>query len=110
MRCLLLDSRRLKVVAACAVLAAALAAPASSQRHNTVSFEEGEEGWYPLFDGKSLDGWIVPEGADWKVADGEIVAETGANNLLVYDETFSDFELRVDFLAAPSGNLSHRGG
>jgi hypothetical protein len=46
----------------------------------------------------------VPEGADWKAADGEIVVETGANNLLIYDETFSDFELRVDFLAAPSAN------
>ena len=78
--------------------------PAWSQRHNTVSFEEGEEGWYPLFDGKTLDGWIVPEGADWQARDGEIVVETGANNLLIYDETFSDFELKVDFLAAPSAN------
>jgi hypothetical protein len=76
----------------------------SAQRHNTVSFEEGEAGWYPLFDGRSFDGWIVPEGADWKVVDGEIVVETGANNVLIYDETFSDFELRVDFLAATSGN------
>ena len=75
-----------------------------AQRHNTVSFEEGEAGWYPLFDGRSFDGWIVPEGADWNVTDGEIVVETGANNLLIYDETFSDFELRVDFLAAKSGN------
>src|SRR5687768_4596611 len=77
---------------------------AFAQRHNTVSFEEGEAGWYPLFDGRNLDGWIVPDGADWKVVDGEIVVETGANNLLIYDETFSDFELRVDFLAAPSAN------
>jgi len=75
-----------------------------AQRHNTVSFEEGEAGWYPLFDGRNFDGWIVPEGADWKVADGEIVVETGANNLLIFDEVFSDFELRVDFLAAKSAN------
>ena len=77
---------------------------ALAQRHNTVGFEEGEAGWYPLFDGRNLDGWIVPEGADWKVAEGEIVVESGANNLLIYDELFSDFELRVDFLAAKSGN------
>ena len=93
----------------CGLLALALlagtVAPAAAQRHNTVSFEEGEEGWYPIFDGRSLDGWTVPAGADWQVRDGEIVVETGANNLLVFsDETFSDFELRVDFLAAPAAN------
>ncbi len=84
----------LLVAGACAALAAATATGAWSQRHNTVSFEEGEEGWYPLFDGRSLDGWIVPAGADWQARDGEIVVETGANNLLVYDETFSDFSSR----------------
>ena len=97
-------SQCLLIAGACAALAAASATAAWSQRHNTVSFEEGEEGWYPLFDGRSLDGWIVPEGADWQARDGEIVVETGANNLLVYDETFSDFVLKVDFLAAPSAN------
>jgi hypothetical protein len=97
-------ARFMLVVGACALLAAATDPPAWSQRHNTMSFEEGEEGWYPLFDGKGLDGWVVPEGADWQVRDGEIVVETGANNLLIYDETFSDFELKVDFLAAPSAN------
>jgi hypothetical protein len=97
-------ARFLLVVVGCAALAAATDPPAWSQRHNTVGFEEGEEGWYPLFDGKGLDGWVVPEGADWQVRDGEIVVETGANNLLIYDESFSDFELKVDFLAAPSAN------
>ena len=89
---------------ALAALAAISLATAAAQRHNTVSFEEGEEGWYPLFDGSSLDGWTVPEGADWKVVEGEIVVETGANNLLLTDDTFSDFELKVDFLAAPAAN------
>jgi hypothetical protein len=96
-----------RAVIACAVVvvaATATDATAQARRHNTVSFEEGEEGWYPLFDGRSLDGWVVPAGADWKVVDGEIVVETGANNVLIYDETFSDFQLKVDFLAAPAGN------
>jgi hypothetical protein len=101
------DRAFLLATIACAVAVVAAIAPAATaqaRRHNTVSFEEGEEGWYPLFDGRSLDDWVVPEGADWKVIDGEIVAESGANNLLVYDETFSDFQLRVDFRAAPSAN------
>jgi Domain of Unknown Function (DUF1080) len=98
-------------ISSCFLLAGVLlavaptASMAQARRHNTVSFEEGEEGWYPIFDGRSLDGWTVPSDADWKVQDGEIVVETGANNLLILtDDKFSDFELRVDFLAAPAAN------
>jgi hypothetical protein len=98
------NTRSLLRVAACAALASALTATAWSQRHNTVSFEEGEEGWYPLFDGKSLDGWTIAGDADWQARDGEIVVENGGVSLLLTDETFSDFELKVDFLAAPGTN------
>jgi hypothetical protein len=97
---------RLGLLVTCALLlTAAIAAVAGAQRHNTVSFEEGEEGWYPLFDGRTLDGWsIVGNPADWRVLDGEIVVESGGMSLLMTDETFSDFELKVDFLAAPGTN------
>jgi hypothetical protein len=96
--------RSLLLIAACVVLGAASTATAWSQRHNTVSFEEGEEGWYPLFDGRSLDGWAIAGDANWQVLDGEIVVENGGMSLLLTDETFSDFELKVDFLAAKGAN------
>lgn len=96
--------RALALIAFAATLEAASGPTASAQRHNTVSFEEGEEGWYPLFDGRSLDGWTVAGDADWQVRDGEIVVLSGGQSLLMTDETFSDFELRVDFLAAPGAN------
>jgi hypothetical protein len=86
------------------VAGAVVASSAWAQRPNTVTFEEGEEGWYPLFDGKSLDGWTAPPDSDWKVVEGQIVSEAGGSNLLMSDETFSDFELKADFIAAPSGN------
>jgi hypothetical protein len=99
-------SKRLLLVLVCLQLAATLwwEGPLGAQRHNTVSFEEGEEGWYPLFDGRSLDGWTIGGSADWAVRDGEIVVESGGASLLLTDETFSDFELKVDFLAAPGAN------
>ena len=90
-------------LAACAVVAATTGA-AWSQRHNTVSFEEGEAGWYPLFDGRGLDGFVIAGDGSWRVENGEIVADSGGIALLLTDETFSDFELRVDFLAAPGAN------
>jgi hypothetical protein len=95
---------RLIRLAVCAVVSTTVTDPAAAQRHNTVSFEEGEEGWYPLFDGRGLDGFVVAGEAVWQVRDGQIVAESGGQSLLLTDETFSDFELRVDFLAAPGAN------
>jgi hypothetical protein len=89
---------------ACAALGSVLTVTAWAQPHNTVSFEEGEEGWYPLFDGRTLDGWTKAGEADWQVEDGEVVVENGGMSLLLTDETFSDFELKADFLAAPGAN------
>jgi len=97
-------TRSLLRLCACAALGSALTVTAWAQRHNSVSFEEGEEGWYPLFDGRTLDGWTKSGEADWRVEDSTIVAETGGMSLLLTDETFSDFELKADFLAAPGAN------
>jgi len=104
MRSMRTAARALLLLSSSAMLAAALAGPARAQRHNTVSFEEGEEGWYPLFDGRGIDGFVPAGAAEWQVRDGQIVAESGGMGLLLTDDTFSDFELRVDFLAAPGTN------
>ena len=65
----------------------------------TVRAVEGEEGFRPLFDGKSLAGWEGDE-RSFRVADGAIVAgslnERIAHNLfLCTKERFADFELRL---------------
>lgn len=65
------------------------------------SLAVAEEGFSPLFNGKSLDGWKGREGL-WSVKDGAIVGSTGpdgikANTFLVYEKPFEDFVLKFDF-------------
>jgi hypothetical protein len=67
-----------------------------------------ENGWIPLFDGKTLDGWHKnPErighgtGGRWEVKDGAIVGEqdppgSGNGGILLTDRKFGDFELTID--------------
>lgn len=57
-----------------------------------------------LFDGRSLDGWVAASEVDWTVRDGAIVASEGEMGLLHTRETFGDFELRLEFRAAPGTN------
>jgi hypothetical protein len=53
-------------------------------------------GWVTLLEGKSLDGWDQIGDANWRVADGAIVADKG-NGFLVSKNAYGDFELRVEF-------------
>lgn len=67
-----------------------------------------EEGFEPIFDGRSLDGWHKnPEpighgtGGHWTVEDGAIVGEqdppgSGNGGILLTDKKYGDFELLVD--------------
>ena len=86
------------------LLGLALATPSLGQRPNSLSFEEGEQGWMLLFDGRSLADFTVSGEADWRVVEGEIVAESGGISLLLTLDEYSDFELQVDFLADPGTN------
>ncbi len=49
-----------------------------------------------LFDGSSLDGWRVLGGANWELADGAVSANSGGG-FLVSEESYGDFELRLEF-------------
>lgn len=74
--------------------------------------------WQPLFDGESLDGWVVkcrPEDAKktgyWKVVNGAIVAEVPPDIKhgyiwLLTEAEFADFELKlkVQTFAGSTGN------
>jgi hypothetical protein len=62
------------------------------------------EGFRPLFDGKSLNGWVVPEGDNghWKVLDGVIdydaESESSSRDKNLWtEEEFGDFVLRIDW-------------
>lgn len=66
--------------------------------------DELRDGWISLFDGSSLYGWQVAPGAEWRVEDGCLVADSGRTNLLTYPFSFSNFEFRCDFKLEEKGN------
>ena len=60
-----------------------------------------EEGFVPLFDGKTLDGWVRRGGeAQYTVEDGTIVGrvhDARRNTFLCTEKAYGDFILRMDF-------------
>jgi hypothetical protein len=71
-----------------------------------------DDGFKPIFDGKTLDGWKAPNMSYWSVQDGAITAESTvanpctSNQFLVWQGgNVADFELKVKFrLAENQGN------
>ena len=84
------------------VIASFVCSPASAQ----------DDGFKPIFDGKSLAQWDGKEGA-WKVEDGVLIGETTAdkplkeNTFLVWQGgELADFELRFQFRISGEGSNS----
>jgi len=71
---------------------------------------KAEEGWIPLFDGKTLDGWKPSEAPDsFKVEDGAIVVQGKPRSHLFYDgpvkdHNFKNFELKLEVMTFPGAN------
>ena len=60
-------------------------------------------GWVTLFDGTSLNSFNVVGTANWRLGDG-IVEATSGSGFLVTKETFSNFEIRVEFWVDEGAN------
>jgi hypothetical protein len=72
------------------------------------AFAADEEGFKPLFDGKSLDGWKQHGGvAKYSVENGEIVGRSvpnTPNSFLCTEKEYGDFILEVEFKVSPGLN------
>jgi hypothetical protein len=68
------------------------------------------QGWTPLFDGKTLNGWQArattagPGTGDWKVADGALLCGGAQPGWLSTNATFRDFRLQLEFKGAATVN------
>lgn len=67
---------------------------------------EGDDGFVPLFDGKSLAGWTVFGGkaAAWGVENGTLVSFGEGGGWLGTTHDYGDFVLRLDFRLSPESN------
>ncbi len=72
----------------------------------TLSAASAEEGFEPLFDGVSLDGWVLlgQHGDGYVVRDGKIVCPRGSGGNLLSASEYSDFVLRFEFKLESGSN------
>ena len=77
---------------------------------NKLTSSEAAHGWKLLFNGTSLDGWqpyvtfTPPATGDWVVADGAIVCPGTSPGWLASNETFTNFELKLQFRGSEKTN------
>lgn len=91
------------LTAICILLGVAMA------RNSSGYFTTGKIGskqkgkWVRLFDGKTLKGWHSIPGGEWKVEDKAIVGKSEKSDerhgLLVTDNSYQDFEVRLQYKA-----------
>jgi hypothetical protein len=86
------------------ILAMLLVAPAATR-----AWAQDSSEWFPLFDGKSLNGWKASEHeGSFKVVDGEIVVHGERSHLFytgpVHGADFRNFELTAEIITTPGSN------
>jgi hypothetical protein len=86
------------------VIALLMAAPAAAH-----AFTDSSDGWIPLFDGKTLDGWKPSEHqGSFKVVDGQIAVHGERSHLFyvgpVHKADFKNFELSAEVMTRPGAN------
>jgi hypothetical protein len=64
---------------------------------------QAESGWITLFDGTGLENWSVIGDANWRVADGAVIADKGTG-FLVSKNAYKDFQIRAEFWADDEAN------
>ncbi len=97
-------------LAACLLALSFLAVPAAAQQVMPTAAGDDAEGFAPIFDGKTLEGWDG-DPKYWRAEDGVLVGEVTPETILK-ENTFiiwrggetRDFELKLDFRISAGGN------
>ncbi|MGB7211299.1 MAG: DUF1080 domain-containing protein [Gemmatimonadales bacterium] len=99
--------RRITLGAIALVALTLVTASAVRAQANTLTSAQKAAGWRSLFDGKTMADWRGYKLADmppgWRVADGIIVKDSGAEDIVTRD-SFANFELQMDWKLAKAGN------
>jgi hypothetical protein len=62
-------------------------------------------GWNTLIDGeKGMENFTRVGDVNWRAQDGAIVGDSGKGGFLLSNESYKDFELRIEFWAEPTAN------
>ncbi|NOT28961.1 MAG: DUF1080 domain-containing protein, partial [Planctomycetes bacterium] len=62
------------------------------------------EGWEPLLDGATLDGWQISDDGNWSVEDGVILGQGRTSHLFSPRGDYVNFEVRGRFKISDGGN------
>src|SRR5258707_1330670 len=71
--------------------------------HSQQASGQADAGWVTLFDGSSLDNWSPIGDANWRLADGVVVADKG-NGFLVSKNSYTDFQIKAEFWVDDDAN------
>ena len=70
--------------------------------------QDSVRGRTPLFDGKTLSGWVTPDGqpasAGWEVTDGVLHLVGKGSGMILTDQEYRDFDLRFEWKITEGGN------
>jgi hypothetical protein len=80
------------------------AEPAADPRQ--LSEKERQEGFVPLFDGKTLNGWVGVKGStdSYYARDGLLICKKDGKEHIFTEKEFADFIFRLDIKFEPGGN------
>lgn len=75
----------------------------------TPALAQAADGWIPLFDGKSLDGWKISEKPEtFSVKDGILIVKGDRAHMFyagpVQNAEFKNFEMKLEILTKPGAN------
>jgi len=85
-------------------LLAIAAGTRAQQAPNRLTPQEIAQGWILLWDGETMFGWESHGGADWKIAAGALLGDSGQGGWLGTTTAFADYEFRCEYRAASDGN------